>query len=559
MRNAIVRGSCARARVVTTVMMFALLCACNRGDAGRSVRFAQSSATVEAYDFIDVTAMVGAPHHGNPFTDATLAGWFETADGRTRWSVDGFCDSPDGSVFRIRFAPPRPGAYRYQVEYRDSGSRRRFDGTFHATAGGRRGPIRVDSLHPWHFVWEGTGEHYYFNGTTAYWIFGWRDDSVITSTLDRLHRLGVNRVRTTIAGRSNTFFGEPVVVGPQWTLYVTPWPAAKPEDVYHPGFDYRRFHLPYWEKIERAVRYARDRDMTVSLVFDMNDSQSHPAAGSEDERRFLRYAVARLAAFSNVTWDLGDDLDGYRDRAWSEATGRLVQKWDPYKHLTTTHPRPGRATTEQARTSDWVGFTSFQDWSRTQHAFMLEQRRTQQATGRIIPQTNEEYGYEDHYPMWSPRPDAESADVLRRTAWDIAMAGTYQTTGETARRGTGIWPDAGGGWMNGRGDTTMTMLKGYAHMVDFFTSFAWWTAEPHDELVNGGNYCLATPGRTYAIYLPHGARAVVRLQPGRYRARWFDPRSGEWIDLPPADGPVWTSPTAPAADGDWALLLERAT
>ena len=42
----------------------------------------------------------------------------------------------------------------------------------------------------------------------------------------------------------------------------------------------------------------------------------------------------------------------------------------------------------------------------------------------------------------------------------------------------------------------MTMFKGYAHMVDFFTSFDWWDTEPHDELVNNGNYCLAKPGET---------------------------------------------------------------
>jgi hypothetical protein len=37
--------------------------------------------------------------------------------------------------------------------------------------------------------------------------------------------------------------------------------------------------------------------------------------------------------------------------------------------------------------------------------------------------------------------------------WEIAMAGCYQTTGETANRGTGVPPDTGGGWVSGRGDT----------------------------------------------------------------------------------------------------------
>jgi hypothetical protein len=136
------------------------------------------------------------------------------------------------------------------------------------------------------------------------------------------------------------------------------------------------------------------------------------------------------------------------------------------------------------------------------------------------------------------------------------MAGGYQTTGESARRGTNILPDSGGGWMNGRGDDTMTMLVGYAHMVDFFTSFEWWKTEPHDEFVSSGDYCLAQPGKVYAIYLPHGGKATVRLQMGLYHASWFNPNSGEWIALPPVEGSTWTSPNAPDHN-DWALLLRK--
>jgi hypothetical protein len=54
------------------------------------------------------------------------------------------------------------------------------------------------------------------------------------------------------------------------------------------------------------------------------------------------------------------------------------------------------------------------------------------------------------------------------------MASGYQTSGETARRGTHVWPNTGGGWMNDRGDDMMTMFQEYAQMVDFFTSFDWW-------------------------------------------------------------------------------------
>jgi len=94
----------------------------------------------------------------------------------------------------------------------------------------------------------------------------------------------------------------------------------------------------------------------------------------------------------------------------------------------------------------------------------------------------------------------------------------------------------------------MVMLKGYGHMVDFFTSFEWWKTEPHDELVNNGAYCLAKPGEIYAVYLPirplcgnqehfgyHDAcgDVTIRLEPGMYEAKWFSPFTGEIVRCHP--------------------------
>ena len=77
------------------------------------VAFTQSATTLAAYDFVEVTVKVAGSDVGNPFTNASVNGWFEASGTSKRWQVDGFCDSPDGTVYRIRFVPPSAGDYKY--------------------------------------------------------------------------------------------------------------------------------------------------------------------------------------------------------------------------------------------------------------------------------------------------------------------------------------------------------------------------------------------------------------------------------------------------------------
>jgi hypothetical protein len=526
-----------------------------------SVALSLPKGDVEVYDFVEIAIHVKNPDKINPFTQATVQGQFRH-EGEEPVTVDGFCDAPDGTTFKVRFMPSKPGSYQYSIRYRQPGLDQVQDGAFNAVKAKRRGPVRVDKEHPWHFVWEGTGEHYFFNGTTAFLMLGWEDEGVIRACLDRFARHKINRVRVLLNGRpSMSLWGEPIVPGMGFQLSVNPWPAQRPTDLSYPAFDYTRFHIPHWQKFERMLRYARAKDIVISAILDWNDSREHPAASSEDERRYYRYAAARLAPFANITWDLGDDISLFRNLAWSHEMGTFLHTCDVYHHLATDHPVDNK---HQDRTAEWFGFTSFQEWSRPQHGWMLRQREAQKRTGRIIPQVNEEYGYEDHYPRWAQNyPDGASAEGMRRTAWEIYMAGCYQTTGETARRGTGYWPDTGGGWVNGRGDDTMGLLRGNSYIVDFFSSFPWWKTEPHDELVDGGAFCLADPGQVYAVYLPMGRTVNMKLPPGNYEAHWFNPRSGKTIALPRLShqvgthGASWAAPEPPD-HGDWGLLLSTA-
>jgi hypothetical protein len=88
------------------------------------VSFSQSTRSLEAFDFVEITAQVSAPRPRNPFTDGYILGTFKTAAGDKQWKVEGFCDSEDGSVYRLRFMPTAPGEYIYSVEYRQGWSKK---------------------------------------------------------------------------------------------------------------------------------------------------------------------------------------------------------------------------------------------------------------------------------------------------------------------------------------------------------------------------------------------------------------------------------------------------
>ncbi|MFO0844697.1 MAG: DUF4038 domain-containing protein [Gemmataceae bacterium] len=343
---------------------------------------------------------------------------------------------------------------------------------------------------------------------------------------------------------------------------LNPWPAERPDSVDRPGFDVTRFQAPFWQKCERMLKHARDKDVVVSVIFFLDgqdpgvDPFGKAGAGGEDEQRYYRYAAARLSAFSNVMWDVTNEYHLFRTEPWVERMGALLKSADPVRHLTSVHGHGDF----KFRTAKWADFALYQSWDDAGgHAFLLRHRRAQAKAGRPMPQVNEEYGYEDHYPgPWGggKKPPARSADTRRRLAWGMYLAGGYQTTGERADRGTGKGPDSGGGWINGRGDDAMTMLEGYGHIVTCFARLAWWRMEPHDELVGKGAYCLAEPGKQYLVYLPAGGRATLALDGGEYRAEWFNPRSGRWREIGPVSAKEWTSPP-PEGAGDWALVLRR--
>jgi len=555
------------------LLIASLLPAGRPAAAETTVEFSPGTDTVACYDYVEISATVSQPA-GNPFTESALQGEF-AAPGQKPVAVEGFCDSQDGRVFRIRYMPSQAGRHSYRLKFTQGGVERFFDGSFEAKDERKKGILRVDPEFPFHFQFEGTKERFFYNGTTAYWLAGW-DDETIRRIIERLDRLKVTRVRAALSGRvkDGRAWFEDVYPTEKFSFLLNPWVAKHPESVENPDFDVTRFNVAFWQKFERLLAHARSKDMSVSVIFYVDgrrpgvDPFGKAGMGGPDEQRYYRYAIARFGAFANVTWDLANEYRLFRDDAWAEKMGPFVKQWDPYDHLVSTHGhgdfRFGKST--------WADFAMYQSWDESGGwRFMVKNRENQARSGRIIPQVNEEYGYEDHYPQgWGGdrKAPARAAANRARLAWEIAMAGGYQTTGERADRGTGHGPDTGGGWINGRGDETMTMLELYGHMYDFFTSMTWWQLAPDTNLVVSAQAHPQkkdgrSPGKVLAARNKDGDLAVIYIQDGavvslngellkdQLKPLWFSPADGGMRNARPLRGKVFRTPTA----DDWVLLF----
>ena len=545
-------------QIISGLIISFLIFSFSEGVINPRVTFHQSSKSLDCYDYVEIWFEVDSPDEGNPFTEVTLSGEFGLT-GKSPNKADGFCDSEDGSVYRIRFMPIEPGRYEYAIRLHGPGLDAGKTGSFTAHKGKRKGIVRVDSKYPWHFVWDGTAEHFFWNSTTTYWLLGWRDESIIRESLDRLAKLKINRIRVALNGRTTDGMRwKELLAMPdaQFQYRLEPWPTARPKNVQDPGYDVTRFNLEHFRKAERMLKYARERNIIVSLIFHLDgrdagvDPFGKAAMGGEDEQRYYRYCVARFGAFANIMWDITNEWHLFRDEAWVNKMGELIKQCDPYDHTTSVHGTGHFPF----RTSPWCDFAMYQCWDEHgSYEFMLKNRREQAQTGRPMPQVNEEYGYEDHYPFpWGEKRKwpLRIAESRRKLAWEMTMAGCYQTTGERANI-LGY-----GGWITGRGNSEMIMLEGYARMKEFFEKLPWWRLEPRTESATDSAMCLAEAGRLYVVYLPNGGKTTLSLEDGPYSVTRFNPRNGATLKLKDVVQKKWTSPLMPDTE-DWVLLLKK--
>ena len=85
----------------------------------------------------------------------------------------------------------------------------------------------------------------------------------------------------------------------------------------------------------------------------------------------------------------------------------------------------------------------------------------------------------------------------------------------------------------------------------------------HDNLVQKGDYCLASPGKIYVVFLRNGSGNInLENQSGDYDISWFDPRNGGSLKTNTVKsikaGKILELKDAPSeANKDWVVLLRK--
>jgi len=273
---------------------------------------------IERWDLFELS--LKGPQGGNPFVDVRLSAQFRHKNRIVE--PDGFYDG-DG-VYRIRFMPDTVGAW----SYRTRSNARELDGitgefTCIESSPGNHGPVEVRNTY--HFA-HADGMAYYPIGTTCYaWIH--QGDKLEAQTLATLKGSPFNKLR--------------MCIFPKHFLY------NKNEPLYHPfqpdgkgGWDFARFNPGFFRHLDQRVRDLLRLGIEADIIlFHPYDRWGYATMDRDSDDRYLRYVVARLAAFRNVWWSMANEYDLMveKDTADWDRFFRIVQENDPYQHLRSIH------------------------------------------------------------------------------------------------------------------------------------------------------------------------------------------------------------------------------
>lgn len=420
----------------------------------------------------EMTFDVGAAGQAyvNPYVSITLQVEFRSPHFKT-YLMPGYWDGTR-NIMVVRFTPTEAGAWTYKATSNVSA----FDGkegTFHAAVSDAPGFVIVANVHHWATEVGATNSKrpHLWMGYIAD-RFPFESDAEFQQQLDAAAQNKFTHFRGSILGdaadRAKVFSG-----------------PDRPNPAYFDELD-RRIGEIHKRGITTDLMLASDPDCVTALFAD--------AAARE---RFIRYAVARYAAF-NITWQGFLTFEDYPDgRALLKELGLDLKKLDPYQH-----PRSSSAkfTSAPLLPDGWMDFV-------------------------IEGSPDDAVGSIEHQFYQVPFVGVTDAQHL----WSATMDGEY--------------PEV-------RGDAGAAK-----NWFDFMTTTRHWELEPYFDV--DGARAVALEDVEYIEYIEHpGPPVEVTVEDHGYDVQWLNPLSGETIDAKKYKGQHYTG-APPDSSHPWILDIAR--
>jgi hypothetical protein len=523
--------------------------------------------------------------YADPFNEVELDVLVTGPDGQSQ-RIPAFWGGEN--QWRVRFAAPRPGTYRFQTvcsNPQDRGLHRRV-GTVTVTpyTGNnellRRGPIRLNAQAPNRHLQHADGTPFFWLAD-SWWLgmrkaFRWPEDFQYL-TADRVQK-GFSVIQFAVA----------------FPCDIVPFDERGANEAGH-AWDaaYRSINPAYFDLTDQRVGWLVRSGLVPNIVGTW--AYYGPMLGAEKLKKHWRYVIARYGAYP-VAWTLAGEVtlpyypyinDGRQREAqtalqrqlWTELA-RYVKATDPFGRLLTAHPGPfaenGQRTLDDASALDFIMLMpghGDKESLASGYRHMAETKQNPAYAGK--PFMMGEIVFEGMY--------GESREKVQRVAfWSAVLSGAvghcYGADAiwqfNTRSQPFGASP-TGITWGNAPWEEACQWL-GATHVGvgrKILQTLPYWQMEPHPDWISPAAslqdallpYAAGVPNEWRLIYFPKILPdwlnfRVKDLEPGvRYRATFIDPTNGHRTpigEVASGDEKGWRVPPGPILQ-DWLVLLER--
>lgn len=465
--------------------------------------------------------------------------------------IPGFWDGD--RVWRVRFTPPLPGKWEYVTRCRDQRDR-----GLHA----RRGSLTVappsgDTLLRRHggFLRASANGRYltYSDGTPFFWLGDtwWVVPSGLVS-FDDFKRMVDRRVAhgfSIFQAHGYTGFGS----NERMTVF----------DAIRDGGDAA---IDLWQRVDEYIAYAELRGLVGVMGFAATDAIDRVSL--PDLKRLWFYYLSRYAAYPItflLTQEYNAEIGNKRDRVEKMLQlGRFIYENDPYKRAFSAHPWVQSKDGREAWKESWCGFLLLQSGHFVDASCESYLRAYASTPARPVVES------ETNYEGFLRKSSQVDAAVVRDSAYTAMQCGasgfTYGAQGLYAGITNKERPAATAKW-----GPVLTWDEGLAlpggaqlaHLRRLYETLEWWRLEPWPPgKATEGTLVRSVGHDVIVAYLPsanlrRGEVGITGLSEAvRYRAEWFDPRTGVFSPISDpltVDRGALRVPRAPSAE-DWLFV-----